>query len=250
MARKYWPKGGAIGARITIGQGVGPEFAEPARQIIGVVGDARNSGLDRNPPPIMYIPVAQVPDGVTALNSRITPLEFAVRTKVPPFSLSEEIQKALRDASGGLPVSNIESMDQIDAESTASSNFNMTLLTIFAALALSLAAIGIYGLMAYSVQQRTQEIGIRTALGASPQNVRRMLMLQGMKLALAGVVIGVAAALALSRYMATLIYGVTAWDPATFVSVVVVLTGVALLACYIPARRAMRVDPIVALRYE
>ena len=250
MARQYWPKGGAIGARITIGKGVGPEFAEPARQIIGVVGNARNGGLNSDPPPIMYIPVAQVPDGVTALNSHITPLQFAIRTKVEPFSLSAAIQKALRDASDGLPVGHIESMDQVDAESTASTNFNMTLLTIFAALALSLAAIGIYGLMAYSVQQRTQEIGIRIALGASPQNVHRMVVRQGMALVFVGVIIGVAAALALSRYMATLIYGVKTWDPATFISVVVVLTAVALLACYIPARRAMRVDPMVALRYE
>ena len=250
MAQHYWTKGGGIGARITIGKGVGPEFAEPARQIIGVVGDARNGGLDSDPPPIMYIPVAQVPDGVTALNSHISSLEFAIRTRVAPFSLSAEIQKALRDASGGLPVGHIESMDQIDAESTASTNFNMTLLTIFAGLALSLAAIGIYGLMAYSVQQRTQEIGIRIALGASPQNVRRMVVLQGMRLVLVGVVIGVAAALALSRYMATLIYGVKTSDPTTFISVVVVLTAVALAATYLPARRASHVDPIVALRYE
>lgn len=250
MAQRYWPKGGALGARITIGKGVGPEFAEPARQIMGVVGDARNGGLNSNPPPIMYIPVAQVPDGVTALNSRIAPLQFAIRTRIPPFSLSEEIQKALRDASSGLPVGNVESMDQIDAESTASTNFNMTLLTIFAGLALALAAIGIYGLMAYSVQQRTQEIGIRIALGASPRNVGRMIVRQGMTLVLVGVVIGVAAALALSRYMATLIYGVKTWDPTTFISVVVVLTAVALAATYFPARRASRVDPMIALRYE
>lgn len=250
MAHQYWSKGGAIGARITIGKGVGPEFAEPARQIIGVVGDARNGGLDSDPPPIMYIPVAQVPDGVTALNSRISPLHFAIRTKIPPFSLSEEIEKALRDASSGLPVGNVESMDQIDAESTASTNFNMTLLTLFAGLALALAAIGIYGLMAYSVQQRTREIGIRIALGASSQSVGRMIVRQGMSLVLVGVVIGVAAALALSRYMATLIYGVKTWDPTTFLSVVVVLTVVALAATYFPARRASRVDPIVALRYE
>ena len=133
-------------------------------------------------------------------------------------------------------------MDQIDAESTTSTNFNMTLLTIFAGLALSLAAIGIYALMAYSVEQRTQEIGIRIALGASPQNVRRMVVLQGMRLVLVGVVIGVAAALALSRYMATLIYGVKTSDPTTFISAVVVLTAVALAATYLPARCASHVD--------
>lgn len=238
------------GFRITIEKGVGPEFAEPAREIIGIVGDARNGGLDSDPFPIMYIPVAQVPDGVTALNSRITPIQFAIRTKVNPFSLSAEIQKQLREASEGLPVGHVESMDQVVAESTARSDFNMTLLTIFAGVALLLAAIGIYGLMAYSVQQRTQEIGIRLALGASPENVRRMVVRQGMSLALAGVVIGVAAALALSRYMASLVFGVKTWDPIAFVTVVVVLSAVAWAAAYLPARRASRVDPVVALRYE
>lgn len=250
MAKRYWSKGDAVGARITIGKGVGPEFAEPAREIIGIVGDARNGGLDSDPFPIMYIPVAQVPDGVTALNSRITPIEFAIRTKVNPFTLNVEIQKQLREASGGLPVGQVESMDQVVAESTARSDFNMTLLTIFAGVALLLAAIGIYGLMAYSVQQRTQEIGVRLALGASPENVRRMVVRQGMSLALAGVVIGVGAALALSRYMASLVFGVKTWDPTAFVTVVVVLSAVAWAAAYLPARRASRVDPMIALRYE
>jgi putative ABC transport system permease protein len=250
MAKQFWSKGDAVGAQITIGKGVGPEFAEPPREVIGVVGDARNGGLDRNPDPIMYIPVAQVPDGVTALNARITPIQFAIRTKVPPFSLSAEIQKELREASGGLPVGQVRSMDQVEAESTARSDFNTTLLTIFAAVALLLAAIGIYGLMAYSVQQRTPEIGIRMSLGAGPEKVRRMVVLQGMKLVLVGVVIGVAVALALSRYMASLVFGVKTRDPAVFVTVVLVLSAVAWAATYLPALRASRVDPIVALRYE
>jgi putative ABC transport system permease protein len=250
MAKKFWPKGDAVGAQITIGKGVGPEFAEPPREIVGIVGDARNGGLDQNPFPIMYIPVSQVPDGVTKLNARITPIQFVIRTKVEPFSLSAGIEKALREASGGLPVGHIRSMDQVVSESTARSDFNMTLLTIFASVALLLAAIGIYGLMAYSVQQRTQEIGIRMALGASPKNVRRMVVLQGMRLVLAGVVIGVGAALALSRYMASLVFGVKTWDPAVFVTVVVLLSAVAWAAAYVPSLRASRVDPMVALRYE
>jgi ABC-type antimicrobial peptide transport system permease subunit len=141
-------------------------------------------------------------------------------------------------------------MDQVVVESTARNDFNTTLLTIFAGVALLLAAIGIYGLMAYSVQQRTQEIGIRMALGAGPGTVRKMIVLQGMKLALAGIFLGVAAAFGLTRLMANMIYGVKTWDPVVFVTVTILLCGVALFATYVPARRAARVSPIVALRYE
>ncbi|HTS13973.1 MAG TPA: ABC transporter permease [Candidatus Limnocylindrales bacterium] len=250
MAKKYWPKGDAVGAQITIGKGVGPEFAEPAREVIGIVGDARNGGLDSDAPPIMYIPVSQVPDGVTALNSRITPLQFVIRTRVEPFSLSQEIQKALRDASGGLPVAHVRSMEQVVSESTARSDFNTTLLTIFAGVALLLAAIGIYGLMAYSVQQRTQEIGIRMALGAGPGDVRNMVVRQGMLLAVIGVAIGVGASFGLTRLIRTWLFGVKAWDPVVFVTVPVLLAVVALVATWVPAMRASRVDPIVSLRYE
>jgi putative ABC transport system permease protein len=250
MAKKYWQNADPVGQRITIGKGVGPEFEEPPREIVGIVRDVRNGGLDSDPEPIMYIPVAQVPNGVIALNNRIIPITWIVRTKVEPFSLSTEIQEALRTASGGLPVSHIRSMDQVRSESTQRTDFNMTLLVIFAGVALLLAAIGIYGLMAYSVQLRTQEIGIRMALGAGSQDVRRMVVKQGMRLALIGVFLGVAAALALTRLMASLLYGVKPWDPAAIVSVAVLLSAVALLATYFPARRASRVDPMIALRYE
>jgi putative ABC transport system permease protein len=250
MAKKYWQNANPVGQRITIGKGVGPEFEEPAREIVGIVGDVRNGGLDSDPEPIMYIPVAQMPNGVTALNNRIIPITWIVRTKVEPFSLSTEIQEQLRTASGGLPVSHIRSMDQVRSESTQRTDFNMTLLVIFAGVALLLAAIGIYGLMAYSVQLRTQEIGIRMALGAGPQDVRSMVVKQGMRLALIGIFLGVAAALALTRLMASLLYGVKPWDPAAIVSVAVLLCAVALFATYFPARRASRVDPMIALRYE
>jgi putative ABC transport system permease protein len=198
----------------------------------------------------LYVPLAQVNDGIVALNNRIAAMNWVVRTKMPPFSLSAEIEREIRDASGGLPVAHVRSMEQVVGESTEQSDFNTTLLSIFAGVALLLAAIGIYGLMAYSVQQRTQEIGIRMALGASPQKVRGMVVRQGMLLAGIGVVIGVGAALGLTRLMAGMIYGVKTWDPAAFVSVVVVLSAVSLLATYVPARRASRVDPMVSLRYE
>jgi putative ABC transport system permease protein len=250
MSRKFWPKGDAIGARVTIGHGLGPEFEEPARQIVGVVGDTRDNGLDSDPVPLMFVPEAQITDGATALESRVLPMNWVIRTKVAPFSLSADLQRELRVATGGLPVAHIRTMDQVLGESTARSDFNTMLLSIFAALALLLAAIGIYGLMTYSVQQRTQEIGIRMALGASPEKVRKMVVLQGMRLTAIGVVIGVAAALALTRFMAGLIYGVKTWDPVVFVSIAVLLSAVSWLATYIPARRASRVDPMISLRYE
>ncbi len=250
MSKRYWPDGNSLGAQITLGKDLGPEFEEPARTIVGVVGDVRDTGLNRDAQPTMYVPIAQVTDGLTTLQNRVLPLQWAVRTKVQPFSLSEEIQRELRTASGGLPVAHIRSMDQVLVESTARTDFNMTLLTIFAGVALLLAAIGIYGLMAYSVQQRTQEIGIRIALGASGKNVLGMVVRQGMLLAVIGVVIGAGAAFGLTRFMASLLYGVKAWDPLVMISAATVLTAVALLATYLPARRASRVDPMVALRYE
>ena len=250
MAKKYWPKNDALGARITIGKGVGPEFEEPPRQIIGVVGDVRQSGLSQPSNPIMYVPIAQVNDGIMALNNRIIPMTWVVRTKLPPFSLSADIQRQLRESSGGLPVAHIRSMQQVVGESTARNDFYMTLLSIFAGVALVLASIGVYGLMAYSVQQRTQEIGVRMALGASPKQVRRMVVIQGMRLAIVGVILGAASALGLTRLMSSLLYGVKPWDPLTIVLVSVLLSGVTLLATYLPARRASRVDPMVALRYE
>ncbi len=250
LAKEYWPKGDALGARISVGKGVGPEFDEPPRQIIGIVADVREGALSRPPDQIMYVPFAQVNDGIIALNNRIIPVTWVVRTKLQPFSLSADVQRELREASGGLPVAHIRSMQQVVGESTARNDFYMTLLTIFAGVALLLAAIGVYGLMAYSVDQRTQEIGVRMALGASPQLVRRMVVVQGMQLALVGVVIGVASALGLTRLMASLLYGVKPWDPITIVLVAVLLSGVTLLATYLPARRASRVDPMVALRYE
>jgi len=198
----------------------------------------------------MYIPVAQVKDGVTALNNRIIPITWAVRTNVEPFSLSREIQAELRVASGGLPVAHIRSMEEVRRESTSRADFNLTLLAIFAGVALLLATIGIYGLIAYSVQNRTQEIGIRMALGASRQDVRRMVVKQGMMLVLIGVFLGAAAGLGLTRLMVSLLYGVKAADPVSLVSAAAALASVALLATYVPALRASRVDPIVSLRYE
>jgi predicted permease len=250
MARQMWPKGDALNDRLVIGKGTGPEFDDPPRQIIGIVADTRDDALNRDPRSLMYVPNGQVPNGMNALSVRITPLAWVLRTRSAPYAVSTAAQEALRQASGGLPVARIRSMEEVVARSTARSDFNMLVLTVFGGVALLLAAIGIYGLMAYSVEQRTQEIGIRRALGAESSEVRNMVVVQGLRLSLAGVVIGIASAFGVTRVIASLLFGVTARDPIVFTMVPIVLTGVALVAVWLPARRATRIDPIVALRYE
>jgi predicted permease len=250
MARQFWPKSDPLNERIWIGKGISSELStETPRQIVGIVGDVRGGGLNHDPGPTMYVPNAQVPDALNALNVRITPISWVVRTRGNPNSLSSPIQAELRQASG-LPVSDVRTMDEVVSRSTSRQRFNMLLMTVFGGAALFLAAIGIYGLMAYSVQQRTQEIGIRLALGAEPGNVGNMVVVQGMRLASIGVVIGIAAAFGLSRVIAMFLYGVKERDLAVFTVMPLLLTSVSLLAVWLPARRATRIDPLVALRYE
>lgn len=251
MAKHYWKNGeNPVGQQIVIGHGVGPEFEEPARLIVGVVGDVRDGGLNRNPDPKMIVPLAQMTDGLTELNAKVAPIAWAIRTRGEPHQMAAVVSEQLRQASGGIPVAHVRSMDEVIVRSTARQDFNMLLLSIFGGSALILAAIGIYGLMAFSVQQRTQEIGIRMAMGADRGRITQMVVWQGMRLALAGVVIGVGAAFGLTRLVASLLYGVQKWDPIVFVSVPVILSAVALLAVWLPAQRASKLNPMEALRTE
>ncbi len=243
MAKQYWKDGDPLGAQLIIGRGLG-EFEDGSRQIIGIVGDLRDNGLNNNPQPTMYVPQAQIPDTFNAALTGLAPLAWVVRTKVEPHSLIPAIQKELSDVSGGLALAPIRTMDEVVSRSTADTDFNTLVLTIFAGVALVLAAIGIYGLMAYSVEQRTQEIGIRLALGAGPGSVRNMVVFHGMRLAIAGVIIGLASAFGLTKLIESLLYGVKAHDPLVFVGVPIVLTIVALFAVWLPARRATRVSPL------
>jgi predicted permease len=250
MAHQLWAKSDPLKDRIIIGKGVGPAFDEPPRQIVGVASDIRDGGLNREPRPGMYVPVSQVTDGMTALNARIGPIIWIIRTQGNPYGMRTAVENELRKASGGIPVARVRSMDDVVIHSTARADFNMLLLTIFGCSALFLAAIGIYGLMAYSVEQRTQELGIRIALGAQQGDVRNLVVVQGMRLAIAGVLLGTAAAFGLTRLIANLLFGVKTWDPLVFFSVPLILSAVALFAVWLPALRATRIDPVDALRYE
>jgi putative ABC transport system permease protein len=250
MARRFWPQGDPLSAQIVIGKSLGRAFDDAPRQIVGIVGDLRDDGLENSPRPAMYIPLAQFPAGLAAVSSRSILMKWIVRTRVEPYSLSSAVKNELRQASGGLPVGSILSMDEIMAQSTASADFRMLLLSIFGGSALVLAAIGIYGLIAYTVQQRSQEIGIRLALGAESKDVRFMVVFQGMRLALIGIAIGIVAACALTWLIGRFLYGIHPLDPLTFTMMPLLLSAVALLSVWLPARRASRVDPVKALRCE
>ena len=250
FAKKYWPKADPMGQTIMIGHGLGPEFEDKPRLIVGVVGNVREGGLDQDLIPVFYVPDAQAPDGMVALGNRILPSSWVLRTRDNPSDLAGSEQRETLRVDPQLPVAEIHTMAQVVSKSTARQDFNMLLLGIFAGVALVLAAVGIYGVMAYTVEQRTAEIGIRVALGARQGQMLSMILRHGLLLAAIGVAIGVGAAFGLTRYLKTILFGVTVNDPTTFILVPVVLTSVAVLACLIPARRAARVDPIIALRCE
>ncbi len=250
FAKQFFKDKEPVGERLMIGAGVMKELSmERERQIIGVVSDVRDGGLNNEPGPHMYVPNAQVPDALNALNVRITPVAWVVRTQGNPYGVSNAVQEQLRQVSG-LPVSDIRSMEEVVSRSISRQRFNVLLMSVFGASALLLAAIGIYGLMAYSVAQRTQEIGIRIALGAEAGQVRRMVVMQGMRLAIIGVIVGLGAAWGLTRLMASVLYQVQARDPAVFIVMPLVLTIVSLIAVWLPARRASTVSPLTALRTQ
>jgi predicted permease len=250
FAKKYWPNADPIGRRIEIGKEMGPDFAERPREVVGIIGDVKEGGLGNPAPEVMYIPLAQLKDSFMALNSKTVPMTWVVKTAVSPLTLSAAVRKQVSEADGQLAVAHERSLDQVVAEATARENFNMTLLSVFAGIALLLAAIGIYGMLSYSVEQRSQEIGIRMALGAQGADVLWMVVKQGMTLAGLGIGIGLAGAFGLTRLLTALLFGVKPTDPITFAAIGLVLALVALVACWVPARRATRVDPMVALRYE
>jgi len=231
--RRYWPDESPIGQRIT--------FENRTRTVIGVVGDVKQSGLDIETRPEMFSPYYQSP---------LSFATFVIRTSGDPELITSSVRGAMQEIDKDLPLYDIKTVDEVISESVAPRRLNMLLLAIFAGLALVLAAVGIYGVISYSVSQRTREIGIRMALGASHSGVLRLVVGEGMILAVIGVAIGLVASFFLTRLMSTLLFGVSTTDPLTFVAISLLLTGVSIVASLIPARRAIRVDPMVALRYE
>ncbi len=239
FARRYWPGGDPLGKRIKFpGSAARPQ---PWRTVVGVVRDVKQYGVDKESTMQLYLPQAQSP---------VSWLTLAVRTTGNPALMLNAVRDAIRSVDPDQAVFEVATMEGLLAESIAKRRFVMLLLAVFAALALALAAIGIYGVMAYTVAQRTQEIGIRMALGAQTRDVLRLVVGQGMRLALFGVGIGLIAAIGLTRLMTTLLFGVSATDLLTFALIAAVLMFVALLACWVPARRAAKVDPMIALRCE
>jgi len=249
MARQYWPSGDPLKDRIQIGAG-GPPLDAGPRDIIGIVSDTRDAGVSRDPFPTMYIPLAQMPDALVALNFQVAPLWWIVRSRVNASTVRAPVEAALRDASGGLPIARVRTMEEVEVRDTARQRFDMLLLIIFGAAGLLMASIGVYGVISYSVQQRTQELGVRMALGAQASNLRNMVIGQGMMLAAAGLVLGLCGALWLTRFLTCFLFGIKAWDPIAFIVTPLLLSAVALLAVWIPAQRATRVDPMTALRLE
>jgi putative ABC transport system permease protein len=241
FARRFFPGAEALGQRIIIEGESGDNVAPPPREIVGVVGDVRHDGLDTDAGPEYYVPYTQTAEPGMSL---------VVRSSADNPGLAGNVREAIKQVDKEQYVSAIQPMTKLVAESISRRRFNTMLTGLFAVVALLLASVGIFGVLNYTVAQRTQEIGLRVALGAQTRDVLRLILGQGVRLIMFGVVLGLVASLALTRVLAGMLFGVTPTDPLTFVAVSVLLASVALLACYIPARRATKVDPLVALRYE
>jgi putative ABC transport system permease protein len=236
MARKYWPNGSAVGHRIRNGP---PNT--PWRTIVGVVSDIKNAGLDRPSGTELYFPTTQIPPRLAYL---------FVKTRADPLSAANAIRAEMRALDRALPISDLRTMEDVLDSARARPRFVTLVLTLFSSIALLLAALGIYGVISYSVAQRTSEIGIRMALGAQSGDVLKLVGWTGLRFAIAGTVLGAFGAFALTRTMSGLLFGVSSFDAGTFAAMAAALIAVTMVACWIPARRASKVDPLVALRYE
>ncbi len=243
LARKYWPGENPIGKQLK------PDFKGSAWcTVVGVAGDVRHWGADVDIEPTAYYPYTQIPGTIQPLLE--ANMGIAIHSTLGDGDLLREIRVAVADVDKNVPIYEVKTMESMVTDSGSLRRFDLSLLGMFSGLALALAAIGVYAVMAYSVSQRTKEIGIRIALGAQSRDVFRLILKQGARVAVSGAVIGVVAACLLRKIMASLVYGLSANDPVILSIVPMVIVSVVLLACYVPARRATKVDPLVALRYE
>ncbi len=237
IARRYWPGEDPLGKTLIL-----RSFENKPHTIIGVAGDVRSFGLEIEPGPMVYVPAAAT--------ATWNPMQLVVRTRAEPTAQTPAVRGALRSIDANAPVYDIQTIEQLLDNLLGSRRFNIYLLGSFAGVALLLASVGLFGVMAYLVSQRTHEIGIRLALGAQPRDVFRLVVGRGLLLTLAGLAIGLALAFWLARFLETLLFQIKPTDPLAFTVAPALLLGVALLACYVPARRAMNVDPMIALRYQ
>jgi len=240
MARRFWPDEDAMGKRLKLGRS---DSNSPWFTVKGIVADSAQTSLDAPVKAEVYFALAQ-------LATRYRRMNLAVHTTVDPRKLIGAIQTEIRQVDKDQPVYQIQTLEELIGESVGERRFAMLILILFAALSLSLAGLGIYGVMSYMVSQRTHEIGVRLALGADRRDILRLILGQGTALAVTGVAIGLAACFGLTRLMTSLLFGVSATDMLTLLFIAALLTGVSALACYVPARRAMKVDPMIALRYQ
>jgi predicted permease len=245
LARQLFPGQDPIGKRVTFGT---PDSAQ-WREIVGVIADVRQTGLTVAPSPELYVPAWQLTPDLWTIFASI-PLSFMVRSEVSPETLGPAIKSAVHEVDPEQPISKLREAGELLQDATARQRFNMSLLTLFGLLALVLAAVGVYGVMAYGVSQRTRELGIRLALGARSSSVQAMVLRQGLAMTLTGLGLGLVGALGLTRLLSSLLYGVSPSDPRVLGGAVLVLAVVSTIACLIPAVRATRVNPIEALRSE
>jgi predicted permease len=236
LARRFWPGASAIGGRIAIDFNAGR-----VAEIVGVVGDVKPERIDGEDWPTIYNPYAQVP---------VTAMTLTVRTAGPPMALASALIREVHQLDPDQPVADVRPMEEVVDQAVANARFNTLLLGVFAGVAFVLAAVGIYGVISYDVTERTNEIGIRMALGAQPKDVLKLVLGQGARLAVYGIVAGLLGATALTRLMGAMLYGVNPTDALTFAAISILLAIVALAASYLPSRRAMALDPVIALRHE
>jgi predicted permease len=250
LAKRYFPRENPIGQQILVGRAMGPIFADKPRRIIGVVGDIRDKGLDQPPTPEFFEPEAQVPPALLHLFFETLPLNWIVRTARDPMAIAEQIRREALTVAGDLPMADPRPLERIVSDSLSRERFVMGLLSLFAGLALLLGTVGLYGVISYSVAQRTRELGIRSALGARRRNLLSLVVGEGMRLAVAGLLLGLLCAFALTRYLQSLLYGISPSDPVVLTAVTALMGAVTLAACFFPAYRASRIDPLVALHEE